>query len=68
MVNQLLEAGEAASVLVWIAESRTLRLLIHRRDDSAESLLEPVARALVELLTQAPMARVQQCEAHDCTL
>ncbi len=68
VVNQMLEAGRVANVLVWNAESRTFQLLIARRDDSAESLLEPVARALVELLTQAPMARVQQCEAHDCTL
>jgi predicted RNA-binding Zn ribbon-like protein len=68
VVNQVVEAGRAANVLVWNAESRTFQLLIDRRVDSAESLLEPVARALLELLTQAPLACVQQCEAHDCTL
>lgn len=68
VVNQVLEAGRAANELVWNAESRTFERRITRRDDSAESLLEPVARALLELLTQAPMAWVRQCEAHDCTL
>lgn len=68
VVNQVLETGRAADVLVWNAESRTFQLLIARRDDSAESLLEPVARALLELLTLGPMASVRQCEARDCTL
>ena len=68
VVNQVLEAGHAADVLMWSAESRTFQLQTARRDDSAESLLEPVARALLELLTYAPMEWVRQCEAHDCTL
>ena len=68
VVNQVLEAGRASRALVWSAESRSYVLQTAPRDDSAESLLEPVARALLELLTDAPMEWVRQCEAHDCTL
>ncbi|WYX19210.1 CGNR zinc finger domain-containing protein [Achromobacter xylosoxidans] len=39
-----------------------------RRLDDAAGMLEPVARAIVELLTDTPLALVRQCEAHDCTL
>lgn len=68
VVNQVLEIGRKASELEWDGTSRTFRVVSPSRSVSAESLLEPVAQALVELLAQGELEFVRQCEAHDCTL
>lgn len=68
VVNRVLEAGRARRELVWDNSSKTFRAATQRRDDAPASLLEPVARALVDLLTDTTLDRVRQCEAHDCTL
>ena len=67
VVNRILEAGRPVRTLVLDANAK-LVLMERRRDDSVASLLEPVATALVKLLTQGELAQVRQCEAHDCTL
>lgn len=67
VVNRILEAGRPARTLA-LGEGDNVVLLARRRDDSAASLLEPVATALVQLLVQGDLAQVRQCEAHDCTL
>lgn len=67
VVNRILEAGRPVRTLAQ-GEGDNVVLLARRRDDSAASLLEPVATALVQLLVQGDLAQVRQCEAHDCTL
>ncbi|OBV38609.1 CGNR zinc finger domain-containing protein [Janthinobacterium psychrotolerans] len=67
VVNRILETGRAVRTLAQ-GEGNNVVLLERRRDDSAASLLEPVATALVQLLAQGNLAQVRQCEAHDCTL
>lgn len=66
-VNRILEAGHPVRTLA-LGEGDNVVLLERRRDDSAASLLEPVAAALVRLLAQGDPAQIRQCEAHDCTL
>jgi predicted RNA-binding Zn ribbon-like protein len=68
VVNRVLETGRMASELEWEGTTRTFRVVSPRRFNRAESLLEPVAQALVELLSQRELEYVRQCEAHDCTL
>ena len=68
LVNQLLEAGRQVKGLVWDEAKAGFLLIEHRRDHSAASLLEPVATALVTLLSGNDLQHVRQCEAHDCTL
>lgn len=67
VVNRILEAGRPVRTLAQ-GDGDNVVLWKRRRDDSAASLLEPVAAALVQLLTQGELAQVRQCEAHDCTL
>lgn len=66
-VNRILEAGRPVRTLAQ-GEDDNVVLLERRRDDSAASLLEPVATALVQLLVQGDVRQIRQCEAHDCTL
>jgi len=68
VVNHVLEAGRAARALEWDGAGKAFRATTRRRHDDAAGLLEPVAQALVTLLTETPLALVRQCEAHDCTL
>lgn len=65
--NRILEAGRPVRTLAQ-GEGDNVVLLEQRRDDSAASLLEPVATALVQLLVQGDVRQIRQCEAHDCTL
>jgi len=67
VVNRLLEAGHAPPQLKWDEASRSFEVVRQRRLDAA-SLLEPVAQAVVKLLTEPGLELVRQCEAHDCTL
>lgn len=66
VVNQILEKGRPVVQLVSAADGAVLQE--QRRDDSAESLLQPVAAALGALLCGGDLAHVRQCEADDCTL
>lgn len=68
VVNHVLKAGGAATELAWDGASQSFKAVRPRRLDDAAGMLEPVARAIVELLTDTPLALVRQCEAHDCTL
>jgi len=67
-VNRVLEMGRAVKRLEWDSASKSFKAVVLRRHDDAASLLEPVAQALVDLLTDTGLALVRQCEAHDCTL
>jgi predicted RNA-binding Zn ribbon-like protein len=68
VVNHVLELGRGRSELVWDDASGAFTVVKARRKDDAAGLLEPVAQALVNLLTAEQLALVRQCEAHDCTL
>lgn len=68
VVNRVLEAGRSARELEWDGASKSFKLVTRRRQDDAASLLEPVAQALVALLTDSQLGLVKECEAHDCTL
>ncbi len=68
VVNRVLEAGRPSRKLQWDAATRSFQVVMARRRDDAASLLEPVAQALVTLLTDTPLELVKPCEAHDCTL
>lgn len=67
-INGLLETGRPVRKLVWNDEAQAYRISLHQRDSSAESLLEPIAEALVGLVTSNKFEFVRQCEAHDCVL
>ena len=67
-INMLLEAGRPVRKLVWNDEAQAYRISLQQRDNSAESLLEPIAEALVGLVTNDKFEFVRQCEAHDCVL
>lgn len=67
IVNTLLEAGRPI-VRLESAPGARPALVEHRRGDTAESLLEPVAVALGKLLSSGDLQHVRECEAHDCTL
>lgn len=68
VVNRVLEAGCPARSLEWDTNAAAFKLVERPRDYSAASLLEPVARALASLLTEAQLDLVRQCGADDCTL
>jgi len=68
LVNEILEFGHAKKELHWDSASRSFNVVTQRRQDDAASMLEPVADALVNLLTRTNLELVRQCDAHDCTL
>lgn len=68
VVNQVLQAGRASKELRWDDASASFKVVRQRRRDDAASFLEPVAQAVVRLLTDTQLELVRQCEAHDCTL
>jgi predicted RNA-binding Zn ribbon-like protein len=68
VVNRVLEKGRPI-VQLQPAPGRAVPVLVERRrDDSAESLLEPIAVALGRLLSGGDLEHVRECEANDCTL
>lgn len=67
-INRVLEQGRPRKALQWDDAGSTFTLVERRRNAEAASLLEPVAAALVDLLTNVPLDLVRQCEADDCTL
>ena len=68
VVNQVLQAGRAAEALQWDDASASFKVVRRRRHDDAAGFLEPIAQAVVRLLTDTQLELVRQCEAHDCTL
>lgn len=66
MVNRLLDEGRPRQQLE--SGYASPRLIEQRRNDTAASLLEPVAAALARLVSGGDLEHVRQCEAHDCTL
>lgn len=68
VIDGLLEAGRPLTALQWNADVQGFQLVTRRRDGSPASLLEPVASALVSLVTHDRFEYVRQCEAHDCVL
>ncbi|MFJ1340516.1 CGNR zinc finger domain-containing protein [Pseudomonas caricapapayae] len=68
VINQVLEAGRPLRRLEWNDEARAFRVAIQPRDNRPASLLEPVAEALVSLVTSDKFEFVRQCEAQDCVL
>jgi len=68
VVNRVLEEGRPRLQLVASPGTAAPRVVQSRRNDSAESLLEPVAAAVAQLLSGADLGDVRQCEAHDCSL
>ncbi|MFY2641258.1 CGNR zinc finger domain-containing protein [Achromobacter insuavis] len=68
VVNQVLQAGRASKELRWDDASASFKVVRQRRHDDAASFLEPIAQAVVHLLTDTQLELVRQCEAHDCTL
>lgn len=68
VVNHVLRAGRRSKELEWDSASNAFKVVRRRLQEDAASLLEPVAQAVVMLLTDAPLDLVRQCEAHDCTL
>ncbi|MGO1766000.1 hypothetical protein CAP48_02075 [Advenella sp. S44] len=68
VINQVLESGRPTQELAWDATSNEFKIVRHRHNVNAASLLEPVAQALVHLLLHENLQLVRQCEAHDCTL
>ena len=68
IINALLEIGRPVRKLVWNDEAKAYRISLQQRDTTAESLLEPIAEALVGLVTSDKFEFVRQCEAHDCIL
>lgn len=64
----MLQAGRAAEALQWDDASASFKVVRRRRHDDAAGFLEPIAQAVVRLLTDTQLELVRQCEAHDCTL
>lgn len=68
VVNRILEKGHPLTRLQWDQDAQHYRVDAHPVSNSAESLLWPVADALVKLVTGNKFEFVRQCEAHDCIL
>ena len=68
VVNHVLRVGRPTRELEWDRRSGAFKLVERRSKQEAARLLEPVADALVKLLTVEAVESIRQCEAHDCTL
>ncbi|WP_203142761.1 CGNR zinc finger domain-containing protein [Marinobacter mangrovi] len=68
IVNRVLERGNLVERLEWNPKDAVFQRRAYRRDLASESLLQPVAESLVDLLTEEDLALVKQCEASDCIL
>ncbi|WP_111494220.1 CGNR zinc finger domain-containing protein [Marinobacter bohaiensis] len=67
-VNRVLERGRPIERIEWEPTDAVFERKEYPRDQQSESLLQPVARALVELLTEEDLQLVKECEASDCVL
>ncbi|MCS3432096.1 ABATE domain-containing protein [Klebsiella sp. BIGb0407] len=68
VINRILQAGHPETRLQWDEETQRYRIDVRSGTASPESLLWPVADALVKLVTDEKFEYVRQCEAHDCIL
>lgn len=68
VVNDVLREGHTSTELTWDGATRSFQSVRLNRYDNAAYMLEPVAKAIVALLTETPIDLIRQCEAHDCTL
>jgi predicted RNA-binding Zn ribbon-like protein len=67
ILNSFLAASQSYLRLVW-NKSSTLTMDTVRRQDTAESILAPVAEAAASLLTTADFNLVRRCEDETCVL
>lgn len=67
-INRVLQRGQPLPTLAWRPELPGFQERTTRRDQTSESLLYPLAQALVALVTEQDLQRVKQCEASDCVL
>lgn len=67
ILNSFLAASPSYPQLVWNKAS-TLTINTVRRQDTAESILAPVAEAAADLLTTADFRLVKRCEDENCVL
>lgn len=68
VVNRVLKLGSPTRELRWDAASARFKVVKHRSTGDAAGVLEPVADAMVNLLTAEQLDLVRQCEGEDCTL
>lgn len=68
VVNHVLERGCPIEKIEWEPTEAVFVKKECKRDMESESLLQPVARALVQLLTEGDLQLVKECEAPDCVL
>jgi predicted RNA-binding Zn ribbon-like protein len=68
VINKTLEEGRPLARLLWDENSQRYHVDVQPVDQSALSLLWPVADALVKLIVDPKFEYVRQCEAHDCVL
>ena len=67
ILNSFLAASQKYQLLVWNKPS-ILTIDTVRRQDTAESILAPVAEAAADLLTTADFKLVKRCEDESCVL
>ncbi len=67
ILNSFLAASQSYPQLVW-NKSSTPVIDTVRRQDTAESILAPVAEAAADLLTMADFKLVKRCEDKSCVL
>jgi predicted RNA-binding Zn ribbon-like protein len=67
ILNSFLAASQSYPQLVW-EKSSTPTIDTVRRQDTAESILAPVAEAAADLLTTADFKLVKRCEDETCVL
>lgn len=68
VVNHVLERGYPQEKIEWQPTASAFQKKTVKRNMESESLLQPVAWALVQLLTEEDLQLVKECEASDCVL
>ncbi|KPQ20236.1 MULTISPECIES: CGNR zinc finger domain-containing protein [unclassified Halomonas] len=68
LMNRVLERGCHLEKIEWQPTEAVFQKKIEKRNMESESLLQPVAASLVQLLTEEDLQLVKQCEASDCVL
>jgi predicted RNA-binding Zn ribbon-like protein len=67
VLNRFLAADPSYPRLVW-GKSNKLRIETVGRQETAESILAPVAEAAADLLTNADFALIKRCEDETCVM
>lgn len=68
VVNHVLERGYPIEKIEWQPRELVFQKKNYQRNMESESLLQPVAQAFVQLLTEEDLQLVKECEASDCVL